>query len=96
MDAVLFVFAFDLGEQAIDIGLQTFHAGAIRKINFTALVKHGVDQPWINAEQFAKAFADFFITLEVLAFTANTPTRMQRGQQVLLVQIFQDTGDTCA
>ena len=96
VDAKFFVFASNFGQQHVDIGGQAFHARALGKIHLAALREHGVDQPRVYAEQLAKALGHFFVVGEMLAFASHTPTRMQWRQQVLLVQVFQDAGDTSA
>ena len=96
LDSVFLVFTFDLGEQGINVGSEAIHAQAFLKIHFATLGKHRIDQPWINAQQLAKAFREFFIRLEMLRFAAHMPARMQRRQQKLLVHFFQNTRHACA
>jgi hypothetical protein len=54
--------------------------------------EHRVDQPGVDAQQLAEALGHFFVALEMLALAAHAPARMQRRQQVLLVQVFQNAG----
>ena len=75
---------------------QRLHARAFAEIHLAALAEHGVDQPRVDAQQLAKALGHLFITGKVLAFAPHAPTRVQRGQQKLLVQVFQDAGDARA
>ena len=93
VDAVLFVFALDLGQQCVHIAGQAVHARALVKVHVAAAVKHRVNQPRVDAQQLAKALGDFFIALKMLALAPHMPARVQGRQQVLLVQVFQNAGD---
>ena len=77
VDAVLFVLALDFGQERVDIAAQCFNAHAFCKIDITALAEHGIDEPGVNAQQFAKAFGHFFIALEMHGFATHTPSSMQ-------------------
>ena len=56
---------------------------------------HGVNQPGVNAQHLAEALGDIVVVLAMQALAAYRPARVQRRQQVLLVQVFQNTRGTC-
>ena len=92
IDAVLFVLAFDLGQQGVHIAAQGLNANALSKIDIATLAEHGIDEPRVDAQQLAKAFGHFFVALKVQSFAAHAPTCMQWRQQMLFVQLFQNSG----
>ena len=91
LDAVLFVFAANFGQQRIDLRRQSLHARVLGKVQPFGLGKQGMNQPVVNAQHLAKALGHLFIALKVTRFAAHAPAGVQRRQQVLLVQLFQNT-----
>ena len=72
---------------------QLLDALFVGKIDFTAVGKHRVNQPVVNAHQLGKALGDFFVGFVVVGFVAYRAAGVQRWQQVLLVQVFKNAGD---
>ena len=89
-DAVFLVLAAHLGQQRIDVGAQAFAAAGLADVDLAAAGEQRVDEPRVDAEQLAEALAHFFIALEVAALAPHAPAGLQRRQQVLLVQVFQN------
>ena len=94
VNAVFLVLATDLGEQGIHIAAQALQSFTLSEIYLAALPEHGVDQPRVDTQQLAKTLADLFVAVKVMALAAHTPAGMQRGQDMLFVQVFQDAGQT--
>ena len=95
IDAVFLVLAPHLGQQCIHLGAQAVHALTLGKIDLTTVGEQGVDQPRVNAQQLAKALGNFFVVFEMHALASHCPARMQRWQEVLLVQVFQNAWNPC-
>ena len=49
----------------------------------------------VNAQHFAETLGYLFVAAKVVALAAHTAACVQRWQQVLLVQLFQNAGRTC-
>ena len=90
VNAVFLVLAADLDQQRIDVVAQAFAAARLVDVDLAAAGEHGVDQPRVDTEQLAKALAHFFVAAEVAALAPHAPAGLQRRQQVLLVQLFQN------
>ena len=95
-DAVFLVLAADLAEQSVDVGAQAVHARVLLEVDLATLVEHRVDEPRVHVEQLAKALGHFFVGLEMVALAPRRPSRVQWRQEVLLVQVFQNTGHPSA
>ena len=95
-----FFFTYGDGVADVDVAALVAHhraegrqAFGVGQIDIAAAFVQRVDQPGVDAGEFAKALGDFFVAGEMRAFAPHRPTGVQRGQQVLLVQVFQNTGN---
>jgi hypothetical protein len=89
VDAVFLVLAPDLGQQRVHVGRRHSPPWP-RGVDLAAGGEQRVDQPGVDAQQLAEALAHFLVALEVPALAPHRPAGLQRRQQVLLVQVFQD------
>ena len=60
------------------------------------MVEKGLQKPGVQAQQLAEALADLVVGLEVPALAAHMPASMQRRQQQLPLQVFEDARDAGA
>ncbi len=91
-DAVFLVLAPQLAQQDIDVRAQRLESGRLAQVDGAAVHEHRVDEPGVDADQLAEALAHVFVALVVTALAPHRHARLQRWQQVLLVQVFQDAG----
>ena len=93
LDAVFLVFAPGFQQHGLDLGAQRGQPVRRGQVQFATEFKVRVDEPGIDADQFGKALGRVLVAVEVPALAAHRPARVQRRQQVLRLQVFQNAGD---
>ena len=91
LNTVFFVFSFNFAQQHVGMALRTGAVFGFGKVNFTAFFIKRVNQPRVYTHQFGKTFDDFFVVFEIRAFKALAAGGVQGRQQVLLLDVFQNT-----
>ena len=94
LDAIFFVLALDPRQHHIDLALQALQPSGLTEAEVFAAVVQRMNQPGIYTQQFAQALGHFFIAAKVGALAPCGPTGVQRWQQVLLMNVFQNAGHT--
>ena len=87
------VLAADLAEQRVGVAHQALGARAVAEVDLAAAGEHRIDQPRIHAQQLGELLRHLFIGREMVGLAANGPAGMQRRQEVLLVQAFENLRD---
>ena len=93
LDAVFLVFAPGFQQHGLHLGAQRIQPLGRGQIERAADFKVRVDQPGVHADQLGKALGRVVVAVEVPALAAHRPARVQRRQQVLRLQVFQNAGD---
>ena len=84
LDAILFVFGANIGEDFRHVARETFFALMLLKIDLAAHLKIGIDQPRIHAHHLREIVRHIVIRCKVVRLAAHRPARMQRRKQRLL------------